>query len=45
MNIFELISYKEKQLSLLLEAFENSYEKKSYRDLIKDIEEKEDLLY
>ncbi len=27
MNIFELISYKEKQLFLLLEAFENSYEK------------------
>ena len=44
-NITEIISYKEKQLSLLLESFENSYSKKSYQDLIKDIEEKEDLLY
>ena len=38
------ISYKEKQLSLLLDTFENTYSKKSYKDLIKDIEEKEDLL-
>ena len=38
------INYKEKQLSLLLDTFQNSFSKKSYRDLIKDIEEKEDLL-
>ena len=36
--------FKEKQLSLLLDTFQNSFSKKSYRDLIKDIEEKEDLL-
>ena len=45
MNVTDNMSYKEKQLSLLLEAFENSYDKKLYKDLIKDIEEKEDLLY
>ena len=44
-NIKEFISYKERQLSNLLNAFETSYSKKSYKDLIKDIEEKEDLLY
>ena len=44
-NINEFISYKERQLSNLLDAFEISYSKKSYKDLIKDIEEKEDLLY
>ena len=38
------INFKEKQLSLLLDTFQNSFSKKSYRDLIKDIEEKEDLL-
>ena len=38
-------SYKEKQLSIFLEEFETSYSKKYYKDLIKDIEEKEDLLY
>ena len=37
-------NFKEKQLSLLLDTFQNSFSKKSYRDLIKDIEEKEDLL-
>jgi len=36
----ENVSYKEKQLSLLLETFENFYSKKSFRDLIIDIEEK-----
>ena len=44
MNITENISFKEKQLSLLLETFENIYSKKSFRDLIIDIEEKENLL-
>ena len=44
MNINENISFKEKQLSLLLETFENIYSKKSFRDLIIDIEEKENLL-
>ena len=44
-NLNEYISYKERQLSILLDAFETSYSKKSYKDLIKDIEEKEDLLY
>ena len=36
----ENVSYKEKQLSLLLETFENFYSKKLFRDLIIDIEEK-----
>lgn len=35
----------EEQLSLLLEVFLTSYSKKTYADLIKDIEEKETLLY
>ena len=38
-------SYREEQLSLLLEVFMTSYSKKTYADLIKDIEEKENLLY
>ena len=35
----------EKQLSLLLEVFLTTYSKKTYPELIKDIEEKEILLY
>ena len=38
-------SYMEKQLSLLLEVFLTTYSKKTYPELIKDIEEKEILLY
>jgi hypothetical protein len=38
-------SYMEKQLSLLLEVFLTTYSKKTYQELIKDIEEKEILLY
>ena len=38
-------SYMEKQLSLLLEVFLTTYSKKTYLELIKDIEEKEILLY
>ena len=38
-------SYMEKQLSLLLEVFTTTYSKKSYKELIKEIEEKEILLY
>ena len=37
-------SYMEKQLSLLLEVFLTTYGKKTYPELIKDIEEKEVLL-
>ena len=37
--------YMEKQLSLLLEVFLTSYSKRTYSDLIKDIQEKETLLY
>ena len=37
--------YMEKQLSLLLEVFLTTYSKKTYPELIKDIEEKEILLY
>ena len=44
-NKNEKINYRERQLSILLDAFLTSYSKKSYNDLIKDIEEKEDLLY
>ena len=40
----EYNSYMEEQLSLLLEVFMTSYSKKTYADLIKDIEEKENLL-
>ena len=40
----EYNSYMEEQLSLLLEVFMTSYSKKTYADLIKDIEEKEYLL-
>jgi hypothetical protein len=36
--------YMEKQLSLLLEVFTTTYAKKTYPELIKDIEEKEILL-
>jgi hypothetical protein len=38
-------SYMENQLSLLFQVFKTSYSKSSYRDLIKDIEEKEELLF
>ena len=41
----EYNSYMEEQLTMLLEVFLTSYSKKTYADLIKDIEEKEDLLY
>ena len=44
-NLNENISYKERQLSNLFDALLISYSKKNYKDLIKDIEEKEDLLY
>ena len=37
--------YLEKQLSLLLEVFLTTYSKKTYQELIKDIEENEILLY
>ena len=40
-----LTNHRERQLSILLEVYETSYSKKAYKDLIKDIEEKEDLLY
>ena len=43
-NNNENISYKERQLSNLFDAYMTSYSKKNYKDLIKDIEEKEDLL-
>ena len=44
-NINVEINIKERQLSILLDAFVTSYSKKSYEELIKDIEENEDLLY
>ena len=44
-NNNENFSYKERQLSNLFDAYLISYSKKNYKDLIKDIEEKEDLLY
>ena len=44
-NIIENLSFKEEQLSLLLDSFETSYSQKLYYDLIRDIEEKENLLY
>ena len=44
-SINENINHRERQLSILLEVYETSYSKKAYKDLIKDIEEKEDLLY
>ena len=46
-NIFENDdnNYMEKQLSLLLEVFLTTYSKKTYSELIKDIEEKEILLH
>ena len=44
-NITENLSFKEEQLSLLLDSFETSYSQKLYYDLIRDIEEKENLLY
>ena len=44
-NISENLSFKEEQLSLLLDSFETSYSQKLYYDLIRDIEEKENLLY
>ena len=45
MNITEILNTKERQLSILLDSFETSYSQKLYNDLIKDIEEKEFLLY
>ena len=45
MSTNEYISYKERQLSILLNTFEISYSNKFYKELIKEIEEKEDLLY
>ena len=44
-NITENLSFKEEQLSLLVDSFETSYSQKLYYDLIRDIEEKENLLY
>jgi len=44
-NITENLTFKEEQLSLLLESFETSYSQKLYYDLIRDIGEKENLLY
>ena len=44
-NIIENLSFKEEQLSLLVDSFETSYSQKLYYDLIRDIEEKENLLY
>ena len=44
-NITENLNFKEEQLSLLLDSFETSYSQKLYYDLIRDIEEKENLLY
>ncbi len=44
-SINENLNHRERQLSILLEVYETSYSKKAYKDLIKDIEEKEDLLY
>ena len=38
-------SYKEEQLSILYDVFLTTYSKKSYNDLIKEIEEKVDLLF
>ena len=45
MSTNEYITYKERQLSILLNTFEISYSNKFYKELIKEIEEKEDLLY
>ena len=45
MNVNEDNIYLEKQLSLILEVFLTTYSKKTYSELIKDIEEKEELLY
>ena len=44
-KVTETISYKEKELSSLLEGYETSFEKKLYKELVKDIEEKENLLF
>ena len=44
-NITENLNFKEEQLSLLLDSFETSFSQKLYYDLIRDIEEKENLLY
>ena len=44
-NITENLNLKEKQLSVLFDSLEVSYLEKSYEDLIKNIEEKEYLLY
>ena len=45
LNLHENNSYKDRQLSILLNDFEISYSKKFYKELIIDIEEQEDLLY
>ena len=45
MNTSEYFIYRERQLSILLDTFQISYSNKFYKELIKDIEEKEDLLY
>ena len=45
MNTSEYFIYRERHLSILLDTFEISYSNKFYKELIKDIEEKEDLLY
>ena len=44
-NLAEKIICKEKQLSILFDSFNVSFLEKSYEDLIKNIEEKEFLLY
>ena len=44
-KVTDFISYKENELSSLLEGYETSFEKKSYKELVKDIEEKENLLF
>ena len=44
-KVTENISYKENELSSLLEGYETSFEKKSYKELVKGIEEKENLLF
>ena len=44
-KVTENISYKENELSSLLEGYETSFSKKLYKELVKDIEEKENLLF
>ena len=45
MNKTENVIIKEKKLFILFDSFETSYLEKNYEDLIKNIEEKEGLLY